>query len=75
LQSYEKTREIQKESSLFFLFPSETNFGEAKVTKKREKYKKKAMGFAIFSFIFNTFATHFEGRQEFGSRNDTSIHY
>jgi hypothetical protein len=28
---------MQKESSLFFSFPSESNFGEAKVTNKRIK--------------------------------------
>jgi hypothetical protein len=33
LQSYEKTREMQKESLLFFSFPSASNFGKAKVTK------------------------------------------
>jgi len=38
LQSYEKTSEIQKEKTLFFLFPSEINFGEAKVTKKKGKH-------------------------------------
>ena len=34
MQSYEKTREMQKKSQLFFSFPSASNFGEAKVTKK-----------------------------------------
>jgi hypothetical protein len=34
LQSYEKTSEMQKESLLFFSFPSVSNFGEAKVSEK-----------------------------------------
>jgi hypothetical protein len=34
VQSYEKTSEMQKESLLFFSFPSVSNFGKAKVTKK-----------------------------------------
>ena len=33
LQNYEKTSEIQKESLLFFSFPSAKQFGKAKVTK------------------------------------------
>jgi hypothetical protein len=31
---------MQKESLLFFLFPSGSIFGEAQDTKKRVKYKK-----------------------------------
>ena len=34
MQNYEKMREMQKENSFFFSFPSASNFGEAKVTKK-----------------------------------------
>ena len=34
LQSYEKTREMQKKFVLFFSFPSASSFGVAKVTKK-----------------------------------------
>ena len=40
-QSYKKTREEQRKSHFLFL-PSACNFGEARVTKKREKNKKKA---------------------------------
>ena len=36
---------MQKENLFFFSFPSASNFGEAKVTKKREQNK-------IKSFIF-----------------------
>ena len=32
---------MQKENSFFFAFPSACNFGEARVTKKREKCKRK----------------------------------
>jgi len=39
---------MQKESLLFFLFPSDSIFGEAQDTKKRVKYKRKA----CFSFYF-----------------------
>ena len=42
LQRYGKSREIQKESLLFFLFPRRSIFGEAKVTNKRGQYKMKA---------------------------------
>jgi len=45
LQSYEKSSEMQKKSSIFFSFPRRRNFGEAKVTKNREQNK-------INSFIF-----------------------
>jgi hypothetical protein len=49
---------MQKESSLFFSFPSDKdsklvslgsskNFGKAKVTKKREKCKRKALFFSF----------------------------
>ncbi len=38
---------MQKESSLFFSFPSDSNFGKAKVTKKREKCKRKALFFSF----------------------------
>ena len=31
---------MQKESSFSFAFPSASNFGKAKVTKKREQNKK-----------------------------------
>jgi len=47
-QSYEKTSEMQKENLFFFSFPSASNFGEARVTKKRVKCKRKA----CFSFHF-----------------------
>ena len=33
-QSYEKMREMQKENLLFFSFPSASNFGEGRVTKR-----------------------------------------
>jgi hypothetical protein len=39
LQSYEKTREMQKESMLFFHFRVQSKFGVAKVTKKACKKK------------------------------------
>ena len=39
---------MQKESLLFFSFPSDINFGKAKITKKRAKCKRKACFF--FSF-------------------------
>ena len=48
LQSYEKTSEMQKENVIFFLFPSVSNFGEAKVTKSRQQNK----GFHSF-FAYN----------------------
>ena len=44
-KSYKKTREMQKESILFFSFTSASKFGGAKVTKSRVQYK-------IKSFIF-----------------------
>ena len=34
MQSYEKTSETQKKNAFFFAFPSASNFGGAKVTKK-----------------------------------------
>jgi hypothetical protein len=41
LQSYEKTGEEQKENRFFFLlFRVLSKFGEAKVTKKREKLQR-----------------------------------
>jgi len=40
-QSYEKTSEMQKENLFFFSFPSASKFGEARVTKKRVKCKRK----------------------------------
>jgi len=47
-QSYEKTREMQKESMLFFAFPSDSNFGKAKVTKKTREMQKESSLFFPF---------------------------
>jgi hypothetical protein len=41
LQSYEKSREMQKKSALFFSFPRRSNFGKAKITKKSRSSCKK----------------------------------
>jgi len=38
---------MQKESLLFFSFPSDSNFSKGKVTKKREKCKRKPATVAI----------------------------
>ena len=37
---------MQKENLFFFSFPSATNFGEAKVAKKREKNKMNTFVFS-----------------------------
>ena len=39
-KSYGKSSEMQKENKFFFSFPSRSKFGEAKVTEKREIFKK-----------------------------------
>jgi len=48
VQSYEKTREMQKESSLFFSFPSVSNFGGSQSLRKNERNAK---GKHVFSFF------------------------
>jgi hypothetical protein len=47
VQSYEKSRAMQKKSLFFFSLPSASNFAldERKVTKSREKYKTNAFVF------------------------------
>ena len=44
---------IQKENLFFFLFSNASNFGEAKVTKKREKKQKENLFFFVFIFPTN----------------------
>jgi len=49
-QSYEKTREMQKENPFFFSFPSASNFGKAKVTEKNAPQK---FGFVLSLYQLN----------------------
>ena len=44
---------IQKENLFFFLFSNASNFGKAKVTKKREKKQKENLFFFVFIFPTN----------------------
>ena len=44
---------IQKENLFFFLFSNASNFGKAKVTKKRGKKKKENLFFFVFIFPTN----------------------
>jgi len=46
VQSYEKTREEQRKSHFLFL-PSDSNFGEARVTKSRAQNKINFIFFAV----------------------------
>jgi hypothetical protein len=48
VQSYEKAREIQKESLLFFLFPSDSNFGASQSYEKAREIQKESLLFFLF---------------------------
>jgi len=48
LQRYGKSREIQKESLLFFLFPRRSIFGEVKDTEKSGEIQKESLLFFLF---------------------------